>query len=72
MGPYVTCMGLPVIGFPCHLVDGSKDSQTIRVPFIIYRRTEYATGAYVMLKRVKGDEFAIQDVALQPHLLKAS
>lgn len=68
--PYVTCIGFPVPGFPVHLVNSELENQVIQVPYIRYRGTTYDSGAYVKLKKQSGDEHAIVDVALQPHLLK--
>lgn len=66
----VTCMGLPVPGFPERLIDWSADQQIVRVPFIVHRGCTYGTGAYVLLHRMRPLEYRIEDVALQPHLLQ--
>lgn len=47
----VRCYGLPVSGFPVHLVDPGKDQQIVHVPYIQYKRTVYGDGAYVLLKK---------------------
>lgn len=67
---YVECMGLPVLGFPEHLVDPTSDDQIVRVPFITIRRTTYENGCYVRLVRgASGGCFHIKQYGLQPHLL---
>lgn len=63
-------MGLPVLGFPSELVDPTKDSQLVRVPFIIIKNVTYDSGAYVQLDRgASRGSFRITRHGLQPHLM---
>ena len=64
----VVCKGLPVFDFPIELIDPKREHQVVHVPFIVYRGVTYGSGAYVALKR-RGNEFEIENVALQQHLL---
>ena len=67
--PMVTCLGLPVPGFPVERVNPKAARQAIWVDFIVYRRTTYSSGAYVLLIKNEQGDFAIENVALQAHLL---
>jgi len=68
----VTCMGLPVLGFPLTRIDPSVDRQIVFVDFIIHRGVTYASGAYVLLERDGDHEYKLVDAALQPHILRTA
>lgn len=64
---YVSCRGLPCLGFPEELLR-DIEFQQVFVPYIVFGGVTYQ-GAYVNLERRERGEFAIVAVGTQPHCM---
>lgn len=67
----VTCLGQQILDFPVDRINTTLEGQTIKISAILYKGTTYSSGAYVRLKKISDDHFAIEGVATQPHFLKS-